>query len=93
MTYPLNPAKQQRAEFVRDAKGAVKQGTTLEKRAAAREVKADRWADWFHIRIDKRGGTPSDHLPDALAELEERIADQISGGIRDLKMKLLAGLK
>jgi hypothetical protein len=89
----MTDTNQQRAEFVREARGAVKQGTTLEKRAAAREAKADDWAAWFRARMDKRGGTPSDWLPDALAELEEKISDSVSGALRDLKTQLREGLK
>lgn len=93
MSIPSETDHQRRVEFVRNAKGAVKQGTTLEKREAAREEKANEWVRWFHARIDIRGGTPTDHLPDALSEVEERISDQVAGALRDLKGALAKALK
>jgi hypothetical protein len=85
--------QQRRTEFIRNTKGALNQGTTLEQRTAAREAKADQWAAWFHSQIDRRGGSPIDHLPDALAELEERITDQLAGALRELKNALQRALK
>jgi hypothetical protein len=93
MSYASDTDRQRRTEFVRASKGALRQGTTLEKRTAGREAKADEWTAWFHQRLNVRGGTPTDHLPDALAELEVRVADQVVGAIRELTSALRKALK
>jgi hypothetical protein len=93
MSIPSETDRQRRVEFVRGAKGAVKQGLTIERREAARERKADEWTSWFHARMDTRGGEAIQHLPDALAELEERISDQVAGAVRELKSALQKALK
>jgi hypothetical protein len=69
------------------------QRVTFEEREAAREGKANEWVRWSHARIDIRGGTPTDHLPDALAELEERINDQIADALHKLKKSIAQALK
>jgi hypothetical protein len=91
MTCPSS--NQSRAEFVRSARGANKQGVTYEQRIADREAKADQWAHWFRQRMGERGGNAIDWLPDALGELEARVRDEISGELRELKHSLMKALK
>jgi hypothetical protein len=93
MSYASDSDRQRRTEFVRDAKGAAKQGVTTDSRKVLREQKADGWVRWFHARIDTRGGEAIQHLPDALAELETRIDDQVAGALRELKATLVKALK
>jgi hypothetical protein len=75
----------QRIERVREIKQAVtQQGTSVERRAASGERRADRWVQWFHYRMEKRGGDVAQYLPDMAAELEETIQDEITAAIRQL---------
>jgi len=84
--------RQRRVERMRDVKGALQQGMNVEKRTAQRELKADRWCNWFRRRMDA-GADPMSVLPDALAELETRIDDQTTAAIRELKADLVKTLK
>jgi hypothetical protein len=92
-SYPSETDNQRRTEFIGDARGASSQRVTIEAREAAREAKADAWVRWLHARIDTRGGEAIQHLPDALAELEERINDEVAGAMRELKAALTKALK
>jgi hypothetical protein len=85
--------RQRRIEFIRNVKGALKQGVSSGQREVAREQKANAWVDWFHAHLDQLGGETAQHLPDALAELEERISDEVAGALREFKAALVKALK
>ena len=71
--------RSRRREFVQETRAAVAQGQTVEQRAAAREGRADEWAQWLHKKMDATGCTdPVALLPDILAKMEQ-LADRSTG--------------
>jgi hypothetical protein len=61
-----------RFELIRDARAACNSLETPDQRAHKRETSADRWAQWFHSRMDTSNAVdPAELLPDALSRLEQ----------------------
>jgi hypothetical protein len=78
---------QRRAELWQNSKGALRQGVSLETRAADRDEKEQFWMNWFRVRMS--GGTEvAQWVPAALAELEERMHDEIARAISEFKADL-----
>jgi hypothetical protein len=94
MTFMSDAERVRRSQLIDDSRGAVKQGRTIEQRASDREVFADKWLSWFQSRMQQSGGGigPAELLPDAMAELETRCADNLAAAIRDLKAELRKAL-
>jgi len=81
-----------RVERMTDIERALRQGTNVQQRSASREQRADKWCEWYRRRMEVGGGDPMQYMPDALAELEERIQDEVKGAIQALKAELRKAL-
>jgi hypothetical protein len=81
-----------RIEFMQDTKRALKQGSNAARRAQQREQKAIAWTDWFRRKMDA-GAAPMSVVPDALAELEQRIDEAAVEVVNRLKVELIKALQ
>jgi hypothetical protein len=53
------------------------------------EKKADAWASWFYKRMaESNSRDPAEHLPDALAELEQKLGDTIRAELAHAQKKI-----
>jgi hypothetical protein len=94
MTIIDEAERSRRAEFVREARAAVYQGTTAEARTQKREDKADEWARWLHQKMDNHGCLdPAELLPDILAKVDQTIDDRVAAAIAEVKATLRGALR
>jgi hypothetical protein len=82
-----------RREFIRDAKAACANDERFDERIEKREAKADAWSRWFHERMDHKGCTAAELLPDAFARLEQIAEDKAASAVREFKKALKDALK
>jgi hypothetical protein len=83
--------RQRRVERMETVKHALRGGMNVEQRTQAVNVKADRWCAWFRRRMDQ-GADPMTVLPDALAELEQRITDETVATVKELRSTIRKAL-
>jgi hypothetical protein len=83
-----------RFEFIRDSKGALTRGVTLETRSKQREEFANMWTAWIRQRMDASGAdNPLEILPDILARLEQIVDDRVVAAIKEFKVAIKGALK
>jgi hypothetical protein len=92
MTTTLNTAEA-RIEYMRETRSALANGERLDQRAEKREAKADAWSRWFHERMNHKGCTAPELLPDAFARLEQLAEDRAAAMVRELKKTLREAFK
>jgi hypothetical protein len=86
--------RERRRELVRNTRGALDRGETLEAYTQHLEKSADQWAAWLQRAMREANcSDPGKVLPDALARCEALAADRAMAAISDLKKALKEVLK